>query len=164
MVLQGLVARRKFIYKLAHIMQPAATMPWVHQLKLPAFIIAVLGAGTANYFYIRPDIALFRAFSITREPLFIPATPVRMFLAGYFSDITWCVALCATIFFLRRKGFLETWGSLLVLTLPFLTEAAQYAHIIPGTFDWFDMVIYAAIVTTFIIFTPILKFHGYEKT
>jgi hypothetical protein len=136
-------------------MRLATTIPGFQQLKLPAFIIAVLAAGATNYFFVRPGIALFRAFSIREEPLFTPGHPLRFFFNGYFSDIAWCIALCATILLLIRKGLLDIPGSLMVLALPFLAEAGQYFHFMPGTFDWYDMLVYAG--TEFIFIYRILK-------
>lgn len=116
---------------------------------LLVFIVLVLLAGTLNYYLFRPGIILFRWLSPAHPPLEISNTALRLFFSGYFSDIAWCLALCATLLLFLRKGYLDSTAYLLILTTPFLIESAQYFKLAPGTFDWYDIAVYAAIEIAF---------------
>ncbi|MDB5251238.1 MAG: hypothetical protein JWP27_407 [Flaviaesturariibacter sp.] len=71
-----------------------------------------------------------------------------VFGAGHFADACWCLSLCLVHAAFSKE--LGTWGWSL-WSLPFLLEAGQGLAILPGTFDWSDIGVYA-VVTLF--FTP----------
>ena len=85
------------------------------------------------------------------------------FFAGYFSDIAWCIALCCIAFAFAELNYIGPSGKIFLLMLPFVTEVLQYNRIINGTFDWFDLLTYAIIITVFVFFFPTLKTYVYEK-
>ena len=116
---------------------------------LLVFIAVVLLAGTLNYYLFRPGMILFRWISPGHTPLELSSTFLQLFFTGYFSDIAWCLAICATLLLFFRKGYLDSTGNLLILTTPFLIESAQYFKLAPGTFDWYDIAVFAAIETAF---------------
>lgn len=128
-----------------------------HQwLVMAAFIFLLL--GFMNYVFFHPDIILLRLGKA--EPFkkyLVHNTLARHIITGYFSDVAWCVALCGITVVLSELNYLQLSGKIIILTLPFITETAQYFGIIRGTFDWYDTLTYAVIIFFFVLFFPTLK-------
>lgn len=118
--------------------------------------IVFLSLGLINYAVFRPSIILFKWFQIDRAGILnLKYRGISLFFSGYFSDIAWCAALCLVILALDARGYLKTIDKILILLLPFASEAAQYFSLIPGTFDWFDMLSYGVVITIFNILFPL---------
>lgn len=68
-------------------------------------------------------------------------------IRNYLPDLLWGLALCQTAVLMRENkfhpGFVYT-----LLILPFFTEAGQL-NLFPGTFDWYDLLVYTGLYTTF---------------
>jgi hypothetical protein len=132
--------------------------------KLLAFALLSLLLGIVNYFLFQSRIAIFSFISKSLpKPYFIRNTALRHFLTGYFSDIAWCCALYLVAVVLSELKRLNLFEKISILLLPFMTEAAQYFRIINGTFDWFDLLVYAIILLLFFICYPVLKSLHNEK-
>jgi len=126
-------------------------------------IFVLLLLGVANYTLFRPDILLFYRFSFTPHHYFTHLHFVRLFLTGYFSDITWCAALCLSVVLLKELQSLPPAGRMVMLSLPFLTEVAQYFHLLQGTFDWYDILLYAIVILLFGLLFSILTLADMKK-
>jgi hypothetical protein len=135
------------------------TAPVKQQLLL---ILLVLTAGAVNYYLFRPDILLFRLLGARHTPVHLPGTKLQSFFTSYFSDMAWCIALCLLAELLSRANLLHVWGKLLILCLPLLLETAQFFKLMPGTFDWIDIGIYALI--TFFFGCRIFKIPRYDTS
>jgi hypothetical protein len=104
-------------------------------------------AGVANYLLLRPGIILLSWLHIVPARTFVLKNVyLLIFLRGYFSDIMWCIALCLTIMAVDTLADLGTMGIFILLSLPFLSEIGQYFSMIPGTFDWFDILAYSLVI------------------
>ncbi len=126
--------------------------------------LACLLLGVINYLLFQPNILAFHIAGFSSgNPLLIQNETLRHLMTGYFSDIMWCSALYLVTVVVSRLIFLQLFQKLLILTLPFIVEAAQYFRIIGGTFDWYDILLYAAILLVFIICFPVLISVKYEK-
>ena len=127
-----------------------------HLLFLLAIVLLL--AGVINYWLCRPDILLFRwlgAIGVKRT--ITGKGGLTVFFRGYFSDITWCAALCLVTIAMDSRHHLSPAVKIVILLLPFATEIGQYFSVIPGSFDWWDIFCYIAIITCFhIIFPSIL--------
>src|SRR5579862_712251 len=122
-------------------------------LLIAAFVALLL--GVINYFLLSPQIFLFRWLDVhPATSILINHKELALFFRGYFSDITWCVALCLVTIALDTHNKLRAIDKFLVLSLPFASEFAQYFSLIPGTFDWFDLLTYLIIILTFNIVFP----------
>ena len=119
-------------------------------------------AGYLNYLLFQPDIILFKIMGVHVNAYDIKNNFILHFFTGYFSDIVWCFALCCIVFALAELKYISYSGKILLLLLPFITEALQYNGVIKGTFDWFDIISYAFIITVFVLFFSSLKLF-YEK-
>lgn len=132
------------------------------------FIFSAAGvsllAGYFNYLLFQPDIVLFKIMNVQVNDYTLKNNFTGQFFTGYFSDIAWCLALCCIAFALAELKYIRFSGKIQLLLLPFITEAMQYYGIINGTFDWFDILIYAIIITVFVLFFPYLKTYDYEKS
>ena len=132
------------------------------------FIFFIAGISLlAGYFYyllFQPDIILFKIMGVHVNAYGLKNNFILHFFTGYFSDIAWCFALCCIVFTLAELKHISHSGKILLLLLPFITEAMQYYGIINGTFDWFDILTYAIIITVFVLFFPNLKTYDYEKS
>ncbi len=121
--------------------------------KISALALLNLLLGLINYLLFQPHIFLFRFTGIlTAQLCFIQNTRLRHFITGYFSDIAWCCALYLVTAVLSELKQLHFYDKLLILLLPFIIEALQYFHVIPGTFDWYDLLTYGLILIVFVIF------------
>ncbi len=120
-------------------------------------------AGYFNYWLFQPDIILFNYFEAPSNVYTLKNNILLRFFTGYFSDIAWCFSLCCIVFTLAELKYISYFGKILLLLLPFISEALQYNGIINGTFDWFDILTYAIIITVFVLFFPYLKTYDYEK-
>ncbi len=121
-------------------------------------------AGYFNYLLFQPDIILFNFLVVQADAFTIRNNFIRQFFTGYFSDIAWCLALCCIAFAFAKLKYIRFSGKIQLLLLPFITEAMQHFQIIKGTFDWFDILTYAIIITVFILLFPSLKTYNYEKS
>lgn len=124
-------------------------------------VFTALIAGVINYYFFRPDIILFDWLSIkNNSPKVFNNLFVYYFFRGYFSDIAWCISLCLTIIILKRKYTLFKFDKFLLLSIPYLTEIAQYFSLIQGSFDWIDLLLYTVIILLVnIVFSPIIPFN-----
>lgn len=114
--------------------------------------------GFLNYFLFQSNTAFLSFFHWGSKNIFtIHNNSIRVFLTGYFSDIAWCIALYLIAVVLSEKGLLHLFNKILILLLPFIIEASQYFGWINGTFDWYDLLVYAIILLLFIIFFPTLN-------
>ena len=127
-----------------------------------AFFLLLL--GLINYLLFNRDILLFHFSRISfRENLNLSSS-LQHFLTGYFSDITWCFALCLIVaIFSELKLIRSNNIKALILLLPFFTEVCQGLHIIHGTFDIYDIICYAAIIFSLSLFFPTLIFINMKK-
>jgi len=126
---------------------------------LSLLAILCLLTGVFNYLLFQPNIILFHVLRIENGTLKLANSNsiINHFLIGYFSDALWCTALCLITLVLSELKYLNTLGKVLILQLPFTLEAAQYFGIIPGTFDWLDILTYTIIVTAFSLLSAISK-------
>src|ERR1035437_1204501 len=117
-----------------------------HTVLLVMAILSLI-AGVLNYLIYQPDIILLHSVKLPFLANFRShSRPLQYFLRGYFSDITWCTALCLITIILSELKYLSFGGKIFIFTLPFLTETAQYFGVIHGTFDWFDILTYVFII------------------
>lgn len=109
----------------------------------------MLVAGLAAYWFYRPNILLFAAAGLENpEPLATSGTIPSLF-KNHFADAMWCGAAFLAAEVLKDRGFPRTYSGLLV-ALPFLGEALQAAGIVPGTFDWADLLVYVIILMLYL--------------
>jgi hypothetical protein len=102
----------------------------------------VMMAGMLNYYILGSGAPIFPAM-----PGILMETGItRNFFTGYFSDGCWCIALCLVCQGLETRIGAGRW---FIFSLPFLLELAQKASLVPGTFDWGDMVLYALVMLVF---------------
>ncbi|OIR12684.1 hypothetical protein GALL_57510 [mine drainage metagenome] len=119
--------------------------------------IVLLLLGTINYFIFRPNILLFSFFNIPVTKNIIHSSVAIHFFSWYFSDITWCAALSLTVVaFSELQLIRNNISKILILSLPFVTEAAQGFHLIGGTFDINDILCYSIIIFLINILPPLL--------
>lgn len=139
-------------------------MKLLSKYHLPFFVAFIsLMAGYFNYLLFQPDIILFKFFGVQASAFTIKNNLMRNFFTCYFSDTAWCFALCCIAFALVELKYIKEAGKIQVLAVPFISEIMQYFGIIKGTFDWFDMLIYAIIISGFYSFHSILKKYTHEK-
>jgi hypothetical protein len=114
-------------------------------LLVLALVALLLGA--ANYFLVTPQIVLFHWLGIYHTQSFLADhSLLTLFFKRHFSDAAWCTALCLVISYLSIHKYLTTPDKFLLLSLPFASEAGQYFSIVPGTFDWLDILTYLIVI------------------
>ena len=118
-------------------------------LLLIAAFVSLL-TGVANYFLFRPYILFFKWLNIEpAKSITVIHNNVYIFFNGYFSDIAWCIALCLFTKALDGYNCLRSSDKIFILLTPFVSEIAQYFSLIPGTFDWLDILSYIVVIITF---------------
>jgi hypothetical protein len=115
--------------------------------RVLGFVIAPLLLGALAYFALRgPEIRLFGWASTiglaqTIAWIRIVAAPLRShvpgFIAGSLPDAAWAFAFGAALALVWKKPGIWMWIGLGVTAS---LELAQAAHLIPGVFDWIDLV------------------------
>jgi hypothetical protein len=68
-------------------------------------------------------------------------------IRNYLPDILWGFALCHTALLMLENKFHPVFV-IALLVMPFVTEAGQL-NLFPGTFDPFDLLVYAGLYTLF---------------
>jgi len=127
-----------------------------HKIMLDLALLSLL-FGVLNYLLFQSNISFFNAIHIQQgKTFFIKSSELRAFMRGYFSDITWCCSLYLVTIVLSERSSLHFYGKILILFLPFMVEFAQHFNLIPGTFDWYDLLTYLIILILAIIFFPTL--------
>ena len=117
--------------------------------KMIASGFLLLLLGLVNYILFRPGMIL-TSFLPDRPILSFPDHPyIHSFFAGHCSDILWCMALYLTTVVLSETKRIGRSGAFFMLTLPFVTEIAQFFRLIPGTFDWMDILSYLSVYLLF---------------
>src|SRR5471032_826933 len=112
--------------------------------------LVALAAGVVNYFLFNPHIVLFHWLGIYHPPSFSAGHSVPgYFFRNHFSDALWCTALCLVTNFLSLNKYVSPRHVFVLLSLPFLSEIGQYFAIVPGTFDWFDLLTYLLVITIY---------------
>lgn len=130
----------------------------VRHKRLSLLAILALVSGAINYYLFSPGIFLFKLIPIPSERYwYIRNAFARHFMTGYFSDICWCAALYLVTVILTELKYLHLSGKIIILLLPFMIETIQYFHVIPGTFDWFDLLTYGIILIVFMKLFKTLK-------
>lgn len=121
-----------------------------------AFVCLCL--GLVNYALFRKNIIVLNFFRFNPQFAFsLKPRLLHTFMMNYFSDMMWCMALCFVTVAFSELNILNRSGKMIILMVPFITEVAQNFGIIPGTFDWYDLLLYSAIVSLFVLLAPTLK-------
>lgn len=71
---------------------------------------------------------------------------IHPFISGHFADTAWCTSLYLSTIVLSERKLLHFADSLLLLSLPFLTEIMQAFRLMGGIFDWYDIIIYSIVL------------------
>lgn len=126
--------------------------------------LSCLLTGSLIYFLFRPNTIFLNLLSLRSLNLYrLDKSSIKEFIINYGADILWCFSLYLITIALYEKRYLKYSGKVVLLFLPFLTEVAQYFKILPGTFDWYDMLTYALVFCIFSGIIPSLNILKYEK-
>ena len=128
-----------------------------------ALAVSSLLLGFINYVLFQPSVSFLQFLNIRSSGIFIDHPMIQNFFRGHFSDITWCISLYSCIILLHEKLNLSFADRLTLLSLPLLTEILQGFNLLPGTFDWYDILFYLLTLIITIRFFPHLIFKNYEK-
>lgn len=104
-------------------------------------ILLLLILGLSIYWMLSPTIYLLKVLGIKNE-IEIKSTGIMTLVRNFLPDILWAIAINQTAIELEEKKFPSFYIYALII-LPFLSEFLQYIGFIPGTFDWYDLLIYA---------------------
>lgn len=111
----------------------------------------LLTAGLVNYYLLQKSIELFRFLGLHTAG---QNNNASIFLVGYFSDFFWCAALYCCVVVLAERKLCVLSGHIALLLLPFLVELLQYLHILPGTADVLDILLYSTVLLFFTTIFP----------
>jgi hypothetical protein len=112
-------------------------------------VLLVLLSGVFVYWICRPGMLLFQWFGAGESTG--NTSGFFRILNNYYGDLAWVAALCLTTVCLTKRKLAGTGSVSLLFSLPFLSELLQYVQIIPGVFDWFDIIIYSTVTGLFLI-------------
>ena len=115
-------------------------------------------AGSLVYLFFRPDIILFKWIGISDLLASIKCETddgggfLHYFLMYCLSDVLWYAALLilASTFYVREVLVSKILFATMVL-MPFVLELLQLARLLPGTFDWYDIVFYCITLIIFVL-------------
>lgn len=69
---------------------------------------------------------------------------------GYFSDLMWCVSFYLVLLIFIEREWISVTAFYQLLLLPFCTEFLQFAQLINGTADIFDILLYGIVCILFL--------------
>lgn len=115
-------------------------------------------AGSIVYLFFRPNIILFNKLGVTN---FLSGIQIEVnvsqnffvyFLMYCLSDVLWYAALLilASTFYVKEVLVSKILFATMVL-MPFVLELLQLARLLPGTFDWYDIVFYCITLIIFVL-------------
>jgi hypothetical protein len=115
-------------------------------------------AGSIVYLFFRPNIILFNKLGMTN---FLSGIQIEVnvsqnffvyFLMYCLSDVLWYAALLilASTFYVKEVLVSKILFATMVL-MPFVLELLQLARLLPGTFDWYDIVFYCITLIIFVL-------------
>ena len=115
-------------------------------------------AGSIVYLFFRPNIILFNKLGMTN---FLSGIQIEVnvsqnffvyFLMYCLSDVLWYAALLilASTFYVKEVLVGKILFATMVL-MPFVLELLQLARLLPGTFDWYDIVFYCITLIIFVL-------------
>ena len=115
-------------------------------------------AGSIVYLFFRPNIILFNKLGMTN---FLSGIQIEVnvsqnffvyFLMYCLSDVLWYSALLilASTFYVKEVLVSKILFATMVL-MPFVLELLQLARLLPGTFDWYDIVFYCITLIIFVL-------------
>ena len=111
--------------------------------------ILLLISGLAVYWLLNPGIYFFYFFTPGyNHPLITADNFYLIFIKNHLADIIWCTAIFLIASVLLEKKYPAIYPVLLIL-LPFTSEIFQQLSIIPGTFDWIDLLLYLMLFLLF---------------
>ena len=104
--------------------------------------ILLLSLAVFVYWLLTPEILLFKWFGINNAGFIFHATPNSLLIKNYLPDFLWALAILNTTILLRDLKVSNIYIYTLYL-LPFISEILQLFKFIPGTFDWYDVLVYS---------------------
>ncbi|MBO7132591.1 MAG: hypothetical protein J6W06_00325 [Bacteroidales bacterium] len=115
-------------------------------------------AGSLVYLFFRPDIILFKWIGISDLLASIKCETdggggfLHYFMMYCLSDVLWYSALLilASTFYVRGSVLSKLLFGVMII-MPFLLEFLQLAGLLPGTFDWYDIVFYCLTLIIFVL-------------
>jgi hypothetical protein len=126
--------------------------------------LSCLLIGFLIYFFFRPDTLFLHVLSIDHlSNYYIPNSILRGIVKNHSADAIWAMSLYLLALGLYELKYLKYSGKIAIMILPFIIEVAQYFKILPGTFDWYDLLTYAIILSVFSGIIPSLNILKYEK-
>jgi hypothetical protein len=120
-------------------------------ILLGALLLLLIGAGI--YYFFRSPIIAFTLFNIAPDKYIASNTnnPFIYFMVFCLPDALWYMSLLLIqTFFLKEKGWSNRVLVGIAISLPFLLEIGQNFGVIPGIFDWFDIITYCITLILFL--------------
>ena len=116
-------------------------------------VFLILFSGLLLYLVCRPDMALFQWLPSGVISEVKPSTTFRL-LNNYYGDLVWMIGLSMTTIWLVERKLAGGFSVFALLSLPFFTEILQKFYLLPGVFDWFDIIVYSIVICFFILRFP----------
>src|ERR1017187_8913470 len=92
--------------------------------------------GFMNYLFFSPHVLFLEFFNLPPTHRYIIHNVLlRHIVTSYFSDSLWVSALCLVTVVFTELKHLSLPERIVILSLPVMTEFAQYFKLITGTFD-----------------------------
>lgn len=109
----------------------------------------LIAVGCSVYIFFRPNIILFSVLGLTdilshiKIEMGVSDDFFSYFFKYCLSDVLWYASLLilAPTFYIK-ESFVSKFLFCLMIIMPFLFEFLQSMDLIPGTFDWYDIIFY----------------------
>jgi hypothetical protein len=117
------------------------------------FATFCLTGGALFYLYVRPQMILFKWLYLQTIYELPDSSNIKL-LSGYLGDLAWVVALYCLVVFFSQEIYFQPNVKKFLISLPFVAEGLQSFSFFPGTFDWFDIILYFIVFLFFSILFP----------
>jgi hypothetical protein len=112
-------------------------------MKKILFILLLLLSGLLVYWFFDANIIFFKIIGLNHlSTVKWMHSPIAFLIRNYLPDFLWAMAVMLTAVFLQEKKIPAVYVYIL-FALPFISEVMQGFKIVPGTFDWYDLLVYA---------------------
>ncbi|MEK6154076.1 hypothetical protein WIW50_12475 [Flavobacteriaceae bacterium 3-367] len=125
-------------------------------MNRPFYAILLVISGLIAYWFLRPEIYILEVLGWENSTPLTTDSPFFLWLKNHYADAVWCLAAYLMADELDSLQYPKVY-SMLLWRLPLVSEGLQAIGLLPGTFDWVDVLIYVSLLILYSIKTISMK-------
>ncbi len=125
-------------------------------MNKPIYAVLLVISGLMSYWGFRPEIYIFDVLGFGNPNPITIDNPFLLWVKNHYADLAWCLAVYLMADYLATLSYPRVY-SLILWSLPVVSEGLQAMGILYGTFDWIDIFIYIFLLILYSIKTFSMK-------